>query len=121
MVTILETDPGLNRRSYPPRRVPEWVGQMDLLFAGSTFDFHQWRACKAFARFQASSLSSDKSLRKGAKAPQLGFFDACEELAECFKDLDQVYENKYAAWRRNLFDYVTNELPRRKAERHQLS
>ena len=54
VVTILETDPGLNRRSYPSRRVPEWVGQMDLLFAGSTFDFHQWRACKAFTRFQAN-------------------------------------------------------------------
>ena len=121
VVTILETDPGLNRRSYPLRRVPEWVGQMDVLFAGSTFDFHQWRACKAFTRFQASILSSDKSLRKGAKAPQLGFFDACDELAECFKDLDHVYENQYATWRRNLFDYVTNELPRRKAERHQLS
>ena len=94
---------------------------MDVLFAGSTFDFHQWRACKAFTRFQASILSSDKSLRKGAKAPQLGFFDACDELAGCFKDLDQVYENQYATWRRNLFDYVTNELPRRKAERHQLS
>jgi exodeoxyribonuclease V beta subunit len=121
VATILETDPGLNRRSYPPRRVSEWIFQMDLLLAGDSFDFHQWSACKAFTRFQASILCSDTALRKGAKAPQHGFFDACDELAKRFKDLDRVYENQYATWRRNLFEYVTNELPRRKAERHQLS
>jgi len=85
---------------------------------GQYIRFSSVESCKAFTRFQASILSSDKSLRKGAKAPQLGFFDACDELVGCFKDLDQVYENQYATWRRNLFDYVTNELPRRKEERH---
>ena len=94
---------------------------MDLLLAGGSFDFHRWRACKAFPRFQASILGSDKALRKAAKAPQNGFFHACDELAERFKDLERVYENQYATWRRNLFDYAANELPRRKAERHQLS
>ena len=121
VATILETDPGLNRRSYPPRRVPEWVGQMDLLLAGGTLDFHQWKACKAFTRFQASFLGSDKALRKGATAPRHRFFHACDELAERCKGLERVYESHYATWRRNLFDYVANELPRRKAERHQLS
>ncbi len=121
VATILKTDPGLNRRSYPPRRVPEWVGQMDLLLAGGTLDFHQWKACKAFTRFQASFLGSNKALRKDATAPRHRFFHACDELAERCKGLERVYESHYATWRRNLFDYVANELPRRKAERHQLS
>ena len=114
---ILLEDDRLNRNRYRTSSVAVWIAQMDLLLKRTRPDFMALREFTRFDRFQASVISERRSVKKGHTPPTHPFFESCDEFAGRLKNLEDIYQQLYRIFQRELYQYVVTELPLRKAER----
>ena len=121
VIEILESHPGLNRRTYPTHRVDNWISQMTDFLDNDQFSYSDWREFKYFDRFRTSFINSSGANKKGKQAPKHEFFDVCEELAESLEALEGSYKNYYASWWHSLFEFAKKEMSRRKSDHHKIA
>ena len=119
IVKILEDDASLNRVVYRKTSLCKWFGDMDRLLSVKNPDFNLYDKFERFSRFQQSFINS--AVNANTDAPQHIFFETCDELAQCFALLSDVYEKKYPVWQRACYDFANDELPRLQAQQQKLS
>lgn len=111
--TLLTTHEGLSKVKYPPRKIPDWIREMGChVTTGGTHGM--WFA--SFVKFTRTEL--DGATKKGHSPPAHPYFDACEQLRKCQDDLLEAYDVRLTALKGRLFDYVQEELKKRKEEKN---
>lgn len=109
---ILLEDPGLDRRRYAKRYVPNWIEQLREYVCGGSpharFD--------NFRRFCATELAD--VTREGSTAPQHPFFERCDELRCALEGLREAFARKVTALKADFLRSAREELRRRKREKN---
>ncbi|MFP3869616.1 MAG: exodeoxyribonuclease V subunit beta [Syntrophobacteria bacterium] len=110
---ILINHQGLNRNTYRKGDVPLWIHSMDEFLAsgGNSPTFF-----KGFDKFTSSAIQ--RATKKDCAPPAHPFFECCEDLQKAQEELVRVFEQRLLGLKAELFDYVRNELARRKKERN---
>jgi exodeoxyribonuclease V beta subunit len=109
---IILNDSGLNRRNYQKRWIPVWLKKMDsFVNAGIPLaEFPQ------LAKFTTRHIR--ESTKEGSRPPEHPFFDIGETL-QLRRDESADIINRYMlSLKGEFFDFVRDELERRKAERN---
>ncbi|MDZ7697408.1 MAG: exodeoxyribonuclease V subunit beta [Deltaproteobacteria bacterium] len=114
--TLLTTSDGLHKGKYPPGKIPDWIRDMDGYIAAG-WARGQW--VERLVKFTESELAS--AAKKGYRPPAHPYFEACEHVKKCRDDLLKAYETRLVALKGRLFDYVREELNKRKAAKNTLS
>lgn len=110
---ILWEDEGLNRRKYAREKIPVWTQAMeDYLASGENNPV----LFKGFEKFTAGEIA--QSIRKGYAPPAHPFFELCQEHLEKQAALQRVFEARLLALKGELFDYLKDELAKRKTEKN---
>lgn len=113
---ILAHDENLDRRNYQKRSVPKWIREMDKLAAMGN---NNPSIFKDFVRFTSGLI--ENSIKNNCVAPAHPFFDLCEDLKEKHKKLTSTFENRLISLKRELFQYMKEELQKRKEMQNILS
>ncbi len=113
---ILDTDKGLNRTKYKKTSIPKWFPSMDDYMAVGN---NNPVSFKEFEKFTSSCLQ--KAVRKNHTAPAHPFFDLCELLKDKQETLIKIFEKRLMRLKIELFQYVKDELEKRKEIRNILS
>ena len=107
---ILSTDQSLNRNKFRKTNIPLWVQGMDR-YLGS--QGHNLPYFKGFEKFTSSEIKG--STKKDFAPPSHPFFELCETLNNARENLQAVFDRRLLWLKTELFEYVSNELTRRKA------
>ena len=70
--------------------------------------------CKRFEKYTASYIAA--AVRKGGSPPQHPFFDCCETFKNHYTEAAAAFDQYLLFLKRTLFDYVHNELKKKKRE-----
>ncbi|MCD6571587.1 MAG: exodeoxyribonuclease V subunit beta [Deltaproteobacteria bacterium] len=106
---ILLNDKGLRQNIYKKKSIPKLIEEMDIYMSSESSELPLF---ENFVKFTSSKLGS--SLKNGFDPPRHIFFDMCDDFA---KKADTLQEemNLYLTWlKRELFEYVHAELPKKK-------
>ncbi|NIR48550.1 UvrD-helicase domain-containing protein, partial [candidate division KSB1 bacterium] len=98
--TILRENPGLNRNQYKKSKVPTWIKAMDLYTASESANPVLF---PGFEKFSTTAIT--QGTKKNHLPPTHPFFDQCEEHVQNHLELEQVYNERLIALKRELFDY----------------
>lgn len=103
---LLLTSAALNRNSYNPISIPQWIEAMQTYL-----DMQPPRLARfaKFDRFMRSTIES--ATKKGRQVPEHEFFNACENLAQAGDALADHYRYQIPV---KLLDYCEQELTTRK-------
>ncbi len=110
---ILASDEGLNRSKYKYANIPIWIQGMD--------DAMAWGGNNAllfdgFKKFTSDELKG--AVKKDYTTPAHPFFELCQKLREKQEELESVFDQRLLGLKAELFDYVQDELIRRKGEKN---
>ena len=110
---ILASDEGLNRSKYKYANIPIWIQSMDDAMASGgnnplLFD--------GFKKFTSEELKG--AVKKDYTTPAHPFFELCQKLREKQEELERVFDQRLLGLKAELFDYVQDELIRRKGEKN---
>ena len=109
---IILNDSGLNRQHYQKRRIPGLLNKMDS-FASAGFPL---AAFPQLAKFTARQIR--ESTKKGSRPPEHPFFDIAEALQLKRDESAEVINRYLLSLKGEFFEFVRDELQRRKAERN---
>ncbi|MDY6933755.1 MAG: exodeoxyribonuclease V subunit beta [Spirochaetota bacterium] len=102
----------LNRKTYRRSSIPAWIEAMDdFISLGDPmlrFD--------AFNRFTTSSIM--RATKKDFQNPIHPFFDLCEHFETSYRSLESTFDRYILCKSRELFEYVKDELNKRKSLRN---
>jgi exodeoxyribonuclease V beta subunit len=109
---IILNDRGLNRRNYQKRWIPQWLEKMDsFVSAGNPLD-----AFPQLVKFTTQNIR--ESMKEGMQPPAHAFFDICEALQKRRDESTSLIEHYMLGLKGEFFDFVEDELKRRKADRN---
>ena len=107
---MLRESIALNRTRYKLDSMEALVYEMDeYLDAGIIFPL-----CKKFEKYTASYIAA--AVRKGGSPPEHPFFDCCEAFKNHYTEAAAAFDQYLLFLKRTLFDYVHNELKKKKRE-----
>ncbi|MFQ5650932.1 MAG: exodeoxyribonuclease V subunit beta [bacterium] len=104
---------GLNKRSYNKEKIPAWMNAMDACLGPEQPTPVLF---KDFGKFTSGTIA--RSMNKGHTPLKHRFFDACEQLLNDSVALANGFEQRLIALKTEVFDYVRQELQKRKQERN---
>jgi len=107
-IGTLLLDEGLNRRSYPPDKVPSWSSQGDDFFLSGD-PLCEW---KHLDRFSADTLA--KACKKGFSPVHHPFFEECRLFLQERDRLKEDYAGSLGQLKKELILFLKQELPLRK-------
>jgi exodeoxyribonuclease V beta subunit len=110
---ILMNNENLNRSRYKPANIPIWIGLMDQTLAADGND------PMLFDRFEKFTFTEIKNAtKKNCPVPQHQFFERCDRLKETQEKLVKVFEQRVLGLKVRLFNYLEQELDKRKIEKN---
>ncbi len=110
--TLLQGEVGLNRRSYPVTRIPAWIEETDNFFSSADI-LASWSCREKFC-----SESLGRACKKGFEPLRHPFFDLCSEFNRNHQKLAEGFDLNILFFKKDLIDYIRNELVKRKAHLH---
>ena len=111
--TILTNDKGLNRSKYSNAKIPVWIrGMDDVMSTGGNNPI----LFQNFKKFTSSEING--AVKKDHIPPAHPFFELCERLREKQEELESIFEQRLMGIKVKLFQYVHDELIRRKEEKN---
>lgn len=118
----LASDPGLNRKSYDSKSLGSRLQAVDTLIERDQVGralFGGGKAREPLIRFSADRVAA--AAKKGFAPLTHPFFDAVGELIRLADELLPVFRLRLRHLLAGLWQYLRQELPRRKQERQQIS
>jgi len=106
---ILLNDNGLYKSSYKKESIPNWIEEMDRYMAYGSSELPLF---ENFVKFTSTKLGS--SVKKGFDPPRHIFFDMCDDFAKKANTLQEEMDRHLIWLKRELFEYVHAELPKKK-------
>ena len=106
---ILTTDNGLDGNKYRKTSIPKWILSMDEYLAMGD---NNPGIFKKFRKFTSTGL--ENGTKKKCMPPSHPFFDLCEDLKNRQEALAGSFEKHLMGLKAELFEYVKNELEKRK-------
>ncbi len=106
---ILLNDDGLKRNSYKPEKIHGLIQGMDEYLALGN---NHPSLFKDFELFTSGRI--EISVKNKYKAPEHPFFNLCEDLNNRHSELVSIFEQRILAMNTELFQYVKEELKKRK-------
>ncbi len=113
VAAILSGFAGLNRRSYPPDKMEEWVREMERFLSRELLDPRLFPEAVKFSQEYIMA-----STRKGFSPPDHIFFKAWQDLMDLKVILEKAFEDRIMALQRLFFEYAGSELKKRKTSRN---
>lgn len=107
---LLQSHPGVNRRSYNKKNLGTWLANVEAFFnADHIRDFETEKNIDKFT--QSRLLETNAKLKKAAACPEHPFFSACEELC--------TFSHRWLmAFKKQLMAYALSELYTRKTDQN---
>lgn len=112
---LLRNAKGLHKSWYYRRSIPAWIQAMDAYLSSEQANPVVF---KEFSKFARSTI--ERGTTKGHQPIRHAFFDACESHQSNLTALLACYDEKLKTLKAAIFDYVRDELPRRKQEQNVL-
>jgi exodeoxyribonuclease V beta subunit len=110
---ILSTDEGLSRTKYGKGKIPFWIQAMDAYVSSGGSDLQPF---EKFTKFTSGELK--KAAKQGYDPPSHPFFETCQTFREKQEALKKSFGNRILALKAGLFQYVHNELVKRKRDKN---
>ena len=110
---ILSNNEGLNQTRYKKGKIPLWIRAMDAYVSSGGSDLQPF---KEFNKFTSGELK--RSVKQGYDPPSHPFFETCETFREKQEALKESFEKRILALKAGLFQYVHDELVRRKKDKN---
>jgi exodeoxyribonuclease V beta subunit len=110
---ILLNKESLSRSRYRKENIPFWIDLMDQWL---TSDGNDAMLFDKFEKFSSSEIVS--ATKKNSPVPQHSFFDLCENLKIKQEQLLKKFAQRLLALKVKLFDYIQDELDKRKTEKN---
>ena len=109
--TLLESHPGINRRSYNKGTISKWLNAARQYLASSEpSQIFTADDDNSVYKFTTSRLW--EKTKAGCDPPEHPFFDACQKLVET----GSLFAQKWLALKRRFIEYSETELARRKQD-----
>lgn len=108
---ILRSHEGL-KKDYA-KNISAWIQNMDQFLSSGT---NKLISSKAYNKFTSTELK--RSVKKNYSLPEHPFFKLCDNLKEKQQELEKAFEQQVVGLKYKLFNYVKEELKRRKEARN---
>jgi len=110
---ILENAHGLDKRKYPPSKLPLWIQTIDSIIDRGS---NNLMALRGLEKFTTNNL-------RGATKPQFAppahpFFDLCETLLEEKRLLENIFERRLLGLKVKFFRFAGDRLATKKQDRN---
>lgn len=106
---LLLEEEGLNRRSYPPARIPAWIEETNRYFFTRDLSAH-WTSLEKFC---VENLV--KACKKGFEPLRHPFFSLCSEFKQTLQKRAEGLDLNTLFFKKDLIAFLRQELPIRKA------